>query len=646
MLDDADRVREENICDMYTPDSSTPPGPTPKAVAICMFDRFVDGVSSFEEQFEQNMMSRLALLDIHNTNLESVRSDEAIERKNFRTFVFWRGRLLRHVDIHKTASNPKIPSFLQKRTKVGESYAPEGWPHIRKDVLEASERVITFVFFNEAFRPDPAKTTLQKDVQPFQTIFETDIYSQKDKHKMAQFYECIKYWKQHHDEEVKFEKIAGESKPNFMDDEISVGLKLQLPNSFDKADFYRQLIIRPSSAVSSKKKKTGKPQEIKVSLDQWAVVSDGVGGSREILKVRQFILLIDKRVKDEDSYWVRCFRPFAVNDSQVYHSVRASLVQSVATNSEIEELISQIPAKLSVENAYPDDVKKLHDRFSPIPSASSNSHSRTAHIVENVVAGTCPKLTIKLLNTQNAPSNIPSGPNKTMPYLLDLSAECFCIDHEPKKSLDKVAPVGQLWTLDLGSHRHPENIRKFFGKSGDIFITLNVLVNNSFISLSEEHCTLLKNAKVPFLKNLDSVTIHFKVDAAPPKKLHCQLEPCHQPRLHPAARDHCDIVCGEAFNILAGAVDEYHNILEGKITKFKIFSKKICWSSTGKEVSASDIDFQIVPGSYHDETRCTRISRLVFKCLLPEASHVNIGACSLYMCIIFSHMFSYPRHWT
>ena len=153
-------------------------------------------------------MSRLALLDIHNTNLDSVRADETIERRNFRTFVFWRGRLLRHVDIHKTASNPKIPSFLQKRTKVGESYAPEAWVHQRKEVLEASDRVITFVFFNEAFRPDPAKTTLQRDVQPFQSIFETDLYSPRDKQKMAQLLECISYWKQHHDEEVKFEETA------------------------------------------------------------------------------------------------------------------------------------------------------------------------------------------------------------------------------------------------------------------------------------------------------------------------------------------------------------------------------------------------------------------------------------------------------
>ena len=203
MIDDAGRVRNENVCNLYHPDSSTPPGATPKAVAICMFDRFVDGQSSFEEQFEQNQMSRLALLDIHNTNLESVRADEAIERKNFRTFVFWRGRLLRFVDMHKTASNPKIPSFLQKRNKVGEAYAPEGWSHHRKDVVEASERVITFVFFNEAFRPDPAKTTLQKDVQPFQSIFETDLYCQRDKQKMAQLLECISYWRMHHDKDVK-----------------------------------------------------------------------------------------------------------------------------------------------------------------------------------------------------------------------------------------------------------------------------------------------------------------------------------------------------------------------------------------------------------------------------------------------------------
>jgi len=153
MVDDAGRVRSENICNMYHPDASTPPGPTPKAVAICMFDRFVDGKSAFEEEFEGNQMSRLALLDIHNTTLNSVRVDEPIERKNFRTFVFWRGRLLRLVDMHKTASNPKIPSFLQKRNKVGESYAPEGWIQQRKDVVEASERVISFIFFNEAFRP-------------------------------------------------------------------------------------------------------------------------------------------------------------------------------------------------------------------------------------------------------------------------------------------------------------------------------------------------------------------------------------------------------------------------------------------------------------------------------------------------------------
>ena len=625
MVDDADRVREENICDMYTPDSSTPPGPTPKAVAICMFDRFVDGKSSFEEQFEENMMSRLALLDIHNTNLDSVRADETIERRNFRTFVFWRGRLLRHVDIHKTASNPKIPSFLQKRTKVGESYAPEGWPYQRKEVLEASDRVITFVFFNEAFRPDPAKTTLQRDVQPFQSIFETDLYSPRDKQKMAQLLECIAYWKQHHDEEVKFEETAEPPKPNFvMDDEVSIGLRLQVPNTFDKAEFFKQLIIRPSSAAPSKKKKTG-PQEIRVGLDQWVVVSDGVGGRKEVLKVQQFIRLVDKRVKDEDSYWVRCFRPFAVNDSQVYHSVRASLVLSVATNTDIEELRNRVPEKFHVEIAISDEIKKNH--VLPLPcksrSASADSVTQAVQVVENIVAGTCPKLIIKLLNAQNSTPDIPSGTNKLIPYHLDLTAECIGDDSEPKKSLSHCAPIEQQWMIDLGSHR--DSMHKLFGKSGNIFITFKAVVSTASIKISDDYCTLLKNARVPFLKNLDGVTIHFKVDAAPPKKLQLLLEPCHQPLFRPLGREHTDIICGQPINILAGAVDEFNNILEGKITKFKISSKKICWTSTGTEVSASDIDFQVSPGSFDDATKCTRITRLVFKCFLPEESFVNIG---------------------
>ena len=150
-------------------------------------------------------------------------------------------------------------------------------------------------------------------------------------------------------------------------------------------------------------------------------------------------------------------------------------------------------------------------------------------------------------------------------------------------------------------------------------------MSSEYVKISDEHCVLLKNAQVPFLKHLDSVSIQFKVDAAPPKKLQLQLEPCHLSRPRPS-RDQFDVVCGEPFNILAGAVDEYNNILVGKFTKFKIFSKRICWCSTGKDVSASDIDFQISIGSYNDQARCTRIARLVFNCLLPEDSRVNIGA--------------------
>jgi hypothetical protein len=623
MIDDSEIVRGENICDMYTVDTSTPPGPTPKAVAICMFDRFVDGKSSFEEQFEENMMSRLALLDIHNTNLDCVRADEAIERKNFRTFVFWRGRLLRHVDIHKTASNPKIPSFLQKRTKVGESYAPEGWASMRKEVTEATERVITFVFFNEAFRPDPAKTTLQKDVQPFQSIFETDLYSTRERIKHLQFLECIKYWKLHHDEEVKFEEVAEPSKANYVtDDEVFIALKLPLPNSFDKAEFFKRLVIRPSSAKVTKKGRSGKPSEITVGVGQWAIVSDGVGGNREILKVQQFIQLVDRRLKDEDTYWVRCFRPFAVIDSQIYHTVRASLVQSVATNSEIEELKSRVPEKFSVEIAYSDEVKKLHTLSNKSPPMAS--HPSRAALSEKIVAGNCPKLTIRLLNAKGTPPDIPCGPNQLIPYHLDLTVQCTGDGSEPKKSLLNCSPNGQQWVFDLGNQKDP--IHKLFGKSGEIVVTFKAVVSNSSIKISEEHSTLLKNAQVPFLKNLDDVSIIFKVDAAPPKKLQLQLEPCHQPRLRPSAREQFDIVCGQPFNILAAAVDEYSNILEGKFTKVNFFSKKIYWCSSGIEVSASDFDFQISPGSYHEQARCTRISRLVFKCLVPGDSHVNIGA--------------------
>jgi hypothetical protein len=598
-----------------------------------MFDRFVDGQSSFEEQFEQNQMSRLALLDIHNTNLESVRADEAIERKNFRTFVFWRGRLLRFVDMHKTASNPKIPSFLQKRNKVGEAYAPEGWSHHRKDVVEASERVITFVFFNEAFRPDPAKTTLQKDVQPFQSIFETDLYSQRDKQKMAQLLECISYWKLHHDEEVKFEIPDNPpSKPNhIMDDEVSFSLKLPLPNTFDKADFFKKLIIRPSSAAPSKKK-GGKPQEIKVSLDQWVVVSGGAGGMKETLKVRQFIQLFDKRVSDADSHWIRCFRPFSVSDSQVNHSVRASWVQGIATNPDIDTMKCRIPEKFSVEIAFSEDKTTSHvlSNSSSNPSLPSGALPRAAHVVERMLAGTYPKLTIKLLNAKGHPPDIPSGPNQPMPYLLDITAEC---DSEPgaPKVLRNHSPTGDNWIIDLGSQKDAMcPIRILFGKAGDIYITIKAVVNSAFVQLSEDNNILLKNAQVPFLKSLDPVAIHFKVAAAPAKKLLLQLEP-----YHPSALENSDFICGEAFNILAAAVDDYSNHLEGKISKFEIVTKRIRWSN-GSEISQSDVDFQLAPGSYNEQLRCTRISKLVFKCRLPEDSHVDIGASTPYS----------PRHIT
>ena len=517
MIDDAGRVHNVNVCNLYHSDSSTPPGATPKAVAICMFDRFFDGQSHFEEQFERNQMSRLALLDMHNTNLDSVRADEAIERKHFRTFVFWKGRLLRHVDMHKTASNPKIPSFLQQRNQVGGAYAPEGWNHYRKDVVEASDRVITFVFVNEAFRPDPAKTTLQKDVQPFQSIFETDLYFRRDKQKMAQLLECISYWKFHHDEQVKFEIPDNPpSKLNhIMDDEVSFSLRLPLPNTFDKADFLKKLVIRPSSAAPTKKK-GGKPQEIKVSLDQWVVVSGGVVGMKEILKVRQFIQLFDRRVSDADSHWIRCFRPFAVCDSQVDHSVRASWVQSLATNSDIETMKCRIPEKFSVKIAFSEDETIHHvlSNSSSNPSFPSDALPRAAQVVEFMMAGTCPKLTITLLNAKGYPPDIPSGPNQPMPYLLDLTAERVGNDSEPPKVLSNVSPTGDKWIIDLGSHKDAMcKIHKLFGKAGDVYITLKAVVNSAFVQLSEDKNILLKNAQVPFLKSLDFVTIHFKVAA-------------------------------------------------------------------------------------------------------------------------------------
>jgi len=528
--------------------------------------------------------------------------------------------------MHKTASNPKIPSFLQKRNKIREAYAPEGYAgQQRKEVVDASERVITFVFFNEAFRPDPSKTTLQKDVQPFQSIFETDLYSERDGTRHSQLLECITYWKTNHDEEVKFESPAEPaSKPNHaMDDEVSISLKLSLPNTFDKAAFFKKLIIRPSSAAQTKKK-GGKPQEIKVALDQWVVVSGAAGGAKEILKVQQFIQLFDKRVPDADSYWVRCFRPFAVNDSQVSHSIRASSVQSIATNLDLEAMKSRVPEKFCVQIAYSEEATKTHVLFNNNPSSSSVAVPRKAHVVETTVAGACPKLTIKLLNAKGNPPDIPSGPNQPMPYLLDLSAECSGNDSEPKKIMPSVIPTGDTWIIDLGSHK--DSMSKLFGKAGDIFITFRAVVNNTFVKFSEDQCTLLKNAQVPFLRTLDYVTIHFKVEAAPPKKLLLQLEPHHQPHHRPAARESCDCICGESFNILAAAVDEYSNILEGKITKFQIISKSITWSSNGKDVSESDIDFQLSQGSYNEQARCTRISRLVVKCRLPEDSHVNIGA--------------------
>jgi hypothetical protein len=226
------------------------------------------------------------------------------------------------------------------------------------------------------------------------------------------------------------------------------------------------------------------------------------------------------------------------------------------------------------------------------------------------------------LNANGTTPDILCGPNKLLPYLLDLTVESIGDDREPTKST-QCKPVGHQWVIDLG---HKDSIHKLFGKSGDIFVTFKAVVSSEYIKISEEHSILMKNAQIPFLKHLDSVSIHFKVATAPPKKLQLQLEPCHIPRPRPSAREQFDVVCGEPFNILAGAVDEYNNILEGKFTKFKIFFKKICWCSTGEDVSASDIDFQISIGSYHDEARCTRISRLVFKCLLPEDSRVNIGA--------------------
>ena len=532
--------------------------------------------------------------------------------------------------MHKTASNPKIPSFLQKRNKIREAYAPEGYAgQQRKEVVDASERVITFVFFNEAFRPDPSKTTLQKDVQPFQSIFETDLYSERDGTRHSQLLECITYWKTNHDEEVKFESPAEPaSKPNHvMDDEVSISLKLSLPNTFDKAAFFKKLIIRPSSAAQTKKK-GGKPQEIKVALDQWVVVSGGAGGAKEILKVRQFIQLFDKRVTDADSYWVRCFRPYAVIDSQVNHSIRASWVQSVATNVDLEAMKSRVPEKFCVEIAYSDEAPKIHVLFNNGASSSSDALPRAAHVVESVVAGTCPKLTIKLLNAKSNPPDIPSGPSQPIPYLLDLTAECVGGDREPPKTLSGFPPAtnGDKWIIDLGSQKESMcKIHKLFGKAGDIYITFKAVVNSAYIKLSEDNCTLLKNAQVPFLRTLENVTIHFKVDAAPPKRLRLQLEPFHQLQHRPAARENPDCICGEAFELLAAAVDEYSNILEGQITKFQIISKKITWSSNGTEVPPSYFDFQPTPASYNAQARCTRISRLVFKCQLPEDSHVNIG---------------------
>jgi predicted RNA-binding protein YlqC (UPF0109 family) len=262
------------------------------------------------------------------------------------------------------------------------------------------------------------------------------------------------------------------------------------------------------------------------------------------------------------------------------------------------------------------------------------SHPSRAALVEKIVAGNCPKLTIKLLNAKGTPPDIPCGPNQLIPFHLDLTVQRTGDDSEPKKSLTNCAPNGQQWVIDLGNQK--DTIHKLFGKSGEIVVTFKAVVSNAFVKISEEHSVLLKNAQVPFLKTLDDVSISFKVDAAPPKKLHLQLEPCHQQRLRPSAREQFDIVCGQPFNILAGAVDEYNNILEGKLTKFKFFSKKIYWCSSGNEVSASDFDFQISPGSYDEQSRCTRISRVVFKCLLPEDSHVNIGAQTTPLCDFFN----------